>query len=174
METDPFRAGRLKRTSHIAIFGLTFGVAVSTAAGGCGSGSSEAAGIRTDAVAVGIIARDTSWQASYLGVVMPGGAADVASGREVHLPVGADVRLTLASRDYICLFAVPELGFRDFAAPGLPAEFHFRAERPGRYELRGDELCGLPHTEKTRGRLVVESPAAFRSWVGQRAKENGR
>jgi heme/copper-type cytochrome/quinol oxidase subunit 2 len=75
------------------------------------------------------------------------------------------VRLALSSRDYISDFRLPELGLRDFAAPDLPSEFRFRADRAGRYLLRGDELCGLPHTDRTRGTLVVEDTAAYRAWV---------
>ena len=39
------------------------------------------------------------------------------------------------------------------------------------HSLRGDELCGLPHTDKTRGLLVVEDAAAFRAWVKNKRLE---
>src|SRR5437588_11088664 len=80
--------------------------------------------IRADAVDVRLAARDTSWQASYiLGDAQR--ITEVPTGREVHVPLGADVRLALTSRDYISDFRVPELGLRDFAAPDLPSEFRF-------------------------------------------------
>jgi cytochrome c oxidase subunit 2 len=112
-------------------------------------------------IEVRILADDRSWSASYL----PTGAP---TGREVHVPVGAEVSLTLASANFVAIFALPALGLRDVAAPGLPGSFHFRADRAGAYELTGDELCGLPHGDEARGRLVVEDPAAFRSWVASR------
>jgi cytochrome c oxidase subunit II len=132
--------------------------------GACG----DAPEIPVDAVDVRILAADTSWSASYAGPL------EVRAGREVHVPLGADVRLSLASRDYISMFSAPGLGLRDIAAPGLPREHRFRATTPGVFEVRGDELCGLPHTEKSRGTLVVEEARAFRDWMRERARETRR
>ena len=125
--------------------------------------------IRVDEVDVRLVAQDTSWQASYV-VERAHRTTEVPTGREVHVPLGADVRLALSSRDYIADFRVPDLGLRDFAAPDLPSEFRFRADRVGRYVLRGDELCGLPHTDRTRGALVVEDAASYRAWVHERTE----
>ncbi|HKQ96291.1 MAG TPA: hypothetical protein VJV75_00305 [Candidatus Polarisedimenticolia bacterium] len=121
-------------------------------------------------VEVRMLAADTAWQATYLVERPDGVPTEIPTGREVHVPVGAEVVLALASRDYISEFALAGLGLRDFAAPGLPSEFRFRAERRGRFALRGDELCGRPHTDKARGWLVVEEPAAFRAWFERRAQ----
>ena len=136
---------------------------------GCVRAQSE---IPVDVVQVRVKAQDTAWSAAYLFQTAPGAVREVATGREVHLPLGATVELSLESRDFICLFAMPDLQLRDFAAPGVSGRFEFRAERAGSYEFRGDEMCGLPHTEKTRGRFVIESPAAFQAWVHQREKES--
>ena len=122
-----------------------------------------------DSIAVRMVAHDTTWQAAYV-VPQPRGVAEIPTGREVHVPVGAEVVLALASRDYISVFTLPALGLRDFAAPGLPSEFRFVAARPGRFALRGDELCGRPHDDRSRGWLVVEDAAAFRAWVDRRAR----
>lgn len=138
------------------------------AASGCGADGVVA----LDAVDVRLVAENTSWHASYLLPGASGSAAEVPTGREVHVPLGATVRLALTSRDYISDFTLPDFGLRDFAAPDLPADLHFRADRLGRYRVRGDELCGLPHTDKTRGWLIVEDAAAFRAWVGERTRGN--
>ena len=130
--------------------------------------------VRVDAVDVRLVAQQASWHASYLVAKQAGGTIDVPTGREVHVPLGAEVRLVLASRDYISNFTLPQLGLRDFAAPGLPSEIHFRADREGRYDVRADEFCGLPHTDKTRGWLVVEDPAAFRTWIQRHTRESRR
>jgi heme/copper-type cytochrome/quinol oxidase subunit 2 len=129
-----------------------------------------AAGRRT--LEVRMVAHDTTWHAAYLIPDARGTRAEVPTGREVHVPLGAQVTLELASRDYVSDFALPGLGLRDFAAPGLPSEFRFRATRLGRFLLRGDELCGRPHDERTRGLLVVEDPAAFRAWLLERSRES--
>ena len=121
------------------------------------------------AVEVRMVAHDLTWQAEYL-VPLPHGVAEIPTGREVHVPVGAVVVLGLASRDYISDFTLPALGLRDFAAPGLPSEFRFVAARPGRFDLRGDEMCGRPHDDRSRGWLVVEDAASFRAWLARRSQ----
>ena len=152
---------------------LASGLVATALAGGCGAGPGGGEPVSVDRVQIDLVAQDTAWTASYL-LAGPGTTTLVPTGREVHLPLGAEVELALASRDFICVFSMPGLGFRDFAAPGLPATFHFRADRVGSYDMRGDELCGLPHTDKTRGRFIVEEPAAFRSWVQKREREAKR
>ena len=119
---------------------------------------------------VRLVAEDTSWHAVYLMSESSGRTNEIPTDREVHVPLGASVRLVLTSRDYISDFTVPELGLRDFAAPDLPSEFRFQATRAGRFALRGDELCGLPHTDKTRGWLIVEEAAQFKRWVEDRTQ----
>ena len=116
--------------------------------------------VDVDAVNVRLVAEDTTWRATYVA-----GTQELPTGREVHVPVGADVRLVLTSRRYISVFRLPALGLRDFAAPDLPSEFRFRAARAGRYDVEGDELCGRPHDDKTRGWLVVEDAASFQTWM---------
>jgi heme/copper-type cytochrome/quinol oxidase subunit 2 len=120
-------------------------------------------------VEVRMVAHDTTWQATYL-IARPHGVEEIPTGREVHVPIGAEVVLALASRDYISDFALPGFGLRDFAAPGLPSELRFRATRPGRFDLRGDELCGRPHDERARGWLIVEDAEAYRAWVDRQAR----
>ena len=126
--------------------------------------------VRVETVEVRLVAQDTSWHASYLIPAWHGSQTAVPTGREVHVPLGAEVRLTLTSRDYVSDFTLPQLGLRDFAAPELPSEFRFHADRAGRYDVRGDELCGRPHTDKTRGVLIVEDAASYRAWVRKRAQ----
>jgi cytochrome c oxidase subunit 2 len=154
------------RTSFRRWLRLGWGLASFASVCACGGTN-----VRVDAVKVRLVAHDTSWQASYVFQAARG-ASELPTGREVHVPVGSDVRLVLTSRDYISDFKVPELGLRDFAAPDLPSEFRFRADREGRYDVRGDELCGLPHTERTRGTLIVEDAVSFRAWVQKRTEGN--
>lgn len=127
--------------------------------------------LRTDTVEVRMVAHAAAWQASYVLAPQGNGAAtEVPTGREVHVPIGAEVRFALTSLDYISDFTLPGLGLRDFCAPGLPSEIRFTADRAGRFALRGDQLCGLPHTDRSRGWLIVEDATAFRSWVERRAR----
>jgi heme/copper-type cytochrome/quinol oxidase subunit 2 len=136
--------------------------------GGCGIDS----GLSTDVVKVRLTAENRSWHASYLLPNAAGRPIELATGREVHVPQGARVRLLLASRDFVSDFRVSALALRDFATPYLPSEMSFEAPRSGRYEVRGDEMCGLPHTDKTRGWLIVEDAASYRAWISRRLRED--
>jgi cytochrome c oxidase subunit 2 len=148
------------------VFGLTCAATVP----GCGAPRKAA----VDAVDVRLVAEDTTWRAAYLTGPLQAPSEELPTGREVHVPVGADVRLLLTSRKYISDFRLPELGLRDFAAPDLPSEFRFRADRAGRYDVRGDELCGRPHTDKTRGWLVVEDAESYQAWIRKQRRGHQR
>lgn len=158
----------MNRLASIEGLRLALGLAALAALGGCGAGAGPP--VPVAAVELQILAQDTAWSASY-ALAGPDGAALVPTGREVHLPLGAEVELALSSREFICLFSMPGLGFRDFAAPGLPAKFHFHADKIGSYDFRSDELCGRPHTDKARGRFIVENPSAFRAWVHEQMRK---
>ena len=138
-----------------------------------GCGGVDPAAVPTDHVVVRVRAQDTAWSGDYVLPRQPH-PLEVPTGRQVHVPLGAEVELRLESRDYICLFAMPQQNVRDFAAPGLPTTVKFHADRLGEFDFRGDELCGLPHTEKTRGRFIVEAPAAFQEWVHEQSKKATR
>jgi heme/copper-type cytochrome/quinol oxidase subunit 2 len=129
---------------------------------------------RVDVVNVRLVAHDRSWHASYVVADATNRSAEVPTGREVHVPLGAGVHLMLASPDFISAFTVSDLDLRHFAAPDLPSQVTFFADHVGRYELRGDELCGRPHTDRARGWLVVEPPTAFQDWVRKRTREARR
>jgi heme/copper-type cytochrome/quinol oxidase subunit 2 len=126
--------------------------------------------VPVDAVSIELTSHRADWNAAYLLPGREGSENRIATGREVHVPRGADVTLVFSSREYISNFFAPDLGLREFAAPGLPGYFRFRAQEMRRYELRADELCGLPHPERLVGVIVVESPKEFEAWVRGRRR----
>lgn len=126
--------------------------------------------VPVDAVSVRVVAQRTTWHASYILAGPERHSIEVATGREIHVPLGASVTIALASGEYIADFAMPALGVHDFAAPGLPSMVHFRASRAGRYDVRSGELCGLPHDDRSRGTLIVEAAGAYRAWLRTRAR----
>lgn len=144
---------------------------------GCAGGPAIEEHALRDGVDVRLDGEGQTWRASLLLPTAGGRTLEIALGREVHVPLGADVRFALASRDYICDFSLPELGARDFAAPGVPGALRVRPPRAGRYLLRGDEMCGLPHGEQAVGWLVVEDHATWRAWLTAKvraARSEGR
>lgn len=141
------------------------------AAGLFAAGCDAAVWLNTDDVSIRLMAENRSWHGSYLFPGIPGLPAELPTGREVHVPTGAHVKLLLASRDFVSDFRISALALREFTAPYLPSEISFEAKRPGRYEIRGDEMCGLPHTERTHGWLVVEQETTYRAWIARRLSE---
>jgi len=136
----------------------------------CSAGCAGDLPVPVNAVSVELTAHRTDWNAAYLLPGRQGSENKVSTGREVHVPRGAAVTLVFSSRENISNFYAPDLGLREFAAPGLPGHFRFRADEAGRYELRAEELCGLPHPERLVGVVVVEPPEAFQAWVRGRAR----
>jgi heme/copper-type cytochrome/quinol oxidase subunit 2 len=127
--------------------------------------------VPVDIVNVRLFSRDRSWHASYVLASNARHELEVPTGREVHVPLGAAVHLALNSPDFISTFTVDDLDVRHFAAPELPTQVTFFADRVGRHELRGDEMCGRPHDARARGWLVIDRPADYQRWVRARARE---
>ena len=123
-----------------------------------------------DAVSLRVVAQRVTWRASYFLTRPAGDFVEVETGREIHVPIGAQVTIAVTSGEFVAELTMPQLGVHDFAAPGLPSEVHFRASRAGRYDVSGGEMCGLPHDDRSRGVLVVEDARAYRAWVREHAR----
>lgn len=97
----------------------------------------------------------------------PHGQDDIlASGPDLHLPLGQPVLLLLRSKDVLHDFYVPPFRARMNAVPGMVTRFWFTPTKAGRFELLCAQLCGVGHYNM-RGAVVVESPAAFHAWLAQ-------
>lgn len=90
--------------------------------------------------------------------------------RRVYLPVGANVRVILASDDVIHSWAVPSLGLKTDAVPGRLNETWVRIERPGTYYGQCSELCGVLHGFMPIAIQAVP-PEEFQSWVAEKRAE---
>jgi len=83
---------------------------------------------------------------------------------ELHLPVGREVALELASADVIHSFWVPELGGKLDMVPGRVNTLVLQADQPGEHQMRCAEFCGLHHVRMNMP-VVVESPVDFEAWL---------
>lgn len=67
----------------------------------------------------------------------------------MNLPVNSNVRLTLKSRDFIYMLALPQINKTQVAVPGHSFALEFRTLSPGSFFLRGKHLCGPPRPTLT-------------------------
>ena len=102
------------------------------------------------------------WQMAYVDEQgRPTLPSWLESGHDLHVPINADIVLTLKSTDYIYTLAIPEFGLKEIAVPKLEFRMAFEPTQVGRYQLVGDELCGGLNGIAA-GRMVVESSEQFR------------
>lgn len=101
------------------------------------------------------------WEVTY-----PHGdpSLQLGTANEIHIPVGRPVRIELTAVDVIHSFWVPQLHGKVDAIPGKKTTLFLQADRPGRYEGRCAEFCGLQHA-KMKILVVAEPPADFERWL---------
>jgi cytochrome c oxidase subunit II len=109
-----------------------------------------------DAEQIFVVGKQWMWKAEH-----PGGQSEI---NELHVPVGRDVRLVLASQDVIHSFFVPALRIKQDVVPGRYETLWFRADKPGRYHLFCSEYCGTDHAHMG-GWLTVMNPREFALWL---------
>lgn len=83
------------------------------------------------------------------------------------VPVGKKVRLLITAADVLHSWAMPALGVKQDAIPGIVREAWFRAEQEGTYRGQCTELCGKNHAFMP---IVVEvvSEEEYLAWVSER------
>ncbi|MBT3264221.1 MAG: cytochrome c oxidase subunit II [Acidiferrobacteraceae bacterium] len=95
----------------------------------------------------------------------PNGQDDLlASGAEVHLPIGGPVKVTLRSKDVLHDFYVPQIRSKMDLVPGMITYFWFTPTKIGEYDVLCAELCGSGHYNM-RSRMVIEEEADFQAWL---------
>lgn len=95
----------------------------------------------------------------------PRGADDLlVQSPEVHIPLGEPVKIVLRSRDVNHQFAVPQFRVKMDTVPGMVTYFWLTPSRTGEFDVLCEQLCGLAHFAM-RGRVVVEEPEQFQSWL---------
>jgi cytochrome c oxidase subunit 2 len=85
---------------------------------------------------------------------------------ELRVPLGQPLKLLLRSKDVLHNFAIAEMRVKMDLVPGLVTYTWFTPTRTGAFDLLCEELCGVGHFAM-RGRLVVDEPAAYATWLEQ-------
>ena len=129
-------------------------------------GQSASRGAERADMSVEIIGRQWWWEVRYLN---DAGDPVAVTANEIHLPVGANVKLLLRSADVIHTFWAPNLDGKTDMIPGLTNVAWLRLDTPGRYRGQCAEFCGTQHTLMAF-HVVVQTPEEFRSWLDAQAR----
>jgi cytochrome c oxidase subunit 2 len=94
----------------------------------------------------------------------------VVTATELHIPAGEPVRLEIGSADVIHSFWVPDLAGKRDAMPDHATHLTIEADRPGRYDGRCAEFCGLQHAAMDLV-VVAHSPSDYAAWIESQSDE---
>ena len=83
---------------------------------------------------------------------------------ELHVPVGARVRLVMTTEDVIHSFFVPAFRVKMDVVPGRYSYAWFEATKPGKYHLFCAEYCGTNHSGMG-GYVYVMEPDDYQQWL---------
>ncbi|HYH84107.1 MAG TPA: cytochrome c oxidase subunit II [Pyrinomonadaceae bacterium] len=83
---------------------------------------------------------------------------------ELHVPVGARVKLTMTTEDVIHSFYVPAFRIKQDVVPGRYTQTWFEATKTGSFYLFCAEYCGTNHSGMG-GHVHVMDQAAYQQWL---------
>ena len=108
------------------------------------------------AMEITVVGKQWMWKVQH-----PEGNREI---NELHVPVGRNVRLTIASQDVIHSFYLPAFRTKMDVVPGRYTTEWFQATKIGTYHLFCAEYCGTKHSAMV-GRVVVMDPADYEHWL---------
>jgi cytochrome c oxidase subunit II len=109
-----------------------------------------------DTLDIYVIGKQWMWKAQQ-----PNGQKEI---NELHVPVGRNVRLILASEDVIHDFYVPAFRVKMDVVPGHYNTMWFQPTKPGRYHFFCSQYCGTNHAIMG-GWVTVMKPSEYSAWL---------
>ena len=109
-----------------------------------------------DTLDIYVIGKQWMWKAQQ-----PNGLREI---NELHVPVGRNIRLTLASEDVIHDFFVPAFRVKMDVVPGHYNTMWFRPTKAGKYHFFCSQYCGTNHAVMG-GWVTVMEPAEYAAWL---------
>ena len=119
------------------------------------------------AVTINVAGHQWWWEVRYEFPDLPD---RFVTANEIHVPVGAPVRLVLTTKDVIHSFWVPQLQGKIDLIPGDTNELSLVAKRAGTYRGICAEFCGMEHA-KMGIVVVAEDSSTFRQWARNQLAE---
>jgi cytochrome c oxidase subunit II len=112
----------------------------------------------SDTLDIYVIGKQWMWK-----VQQPNGLKEI---NEIHVPVGRNIRLTLASEDVIHDFFVPAFRVKMDVIPGNNRynTMWFRPTKAGRYHFFCSQYCGTNHA-LMGGWVTVMEPTDYAAWL---------
>jgi cytochrome c oxidase subunit 2 len=114
-------------------------------------------------ISVELVGHQWWWEVRYTDPVP---SNSFITANEIHVPVGASVKLKLTSPDVIHSFWVPNLTGKMDLIPGQENTTWITARRAGTYRGQCAEFCGLQHAHMAL-LVVAEDRAAFDGWAAR-------
>ena len=90
--------------------------------------------------------------------------------QDLVIPQGRYIEFHVTSLDVIHSFWAVGLGVKADAVPGADNVVFVRADRPGPFQIRCAELCGLWHGQMYQLTARVATEAGFESWIAEQEK----
>ena len=109
-----------------------------------------------DTLDIYVVGKQWMWR-----IQQPTGLREI---NELHVPVGRNVKLILASEDVIHDFSVPAFRVKMDVVPGHYNTMWFRPTKPGRYHFYCSQYCGTNHALMV-GWVTVMEPNDYASWL---------
>jgi cytochrome c oxidase subunit 2 len=109
-----------------------------------------------DTLDIYVVGKQWMWKAQQ-----PTGLREI---NELHVPVGRNVKLILASEDVIHDFSVPDFRVKMDVVPGHYNTLWFRPTKPGKYHFYCSQYCGTNHA-LMGGWVTVLEPTDYEAWL---------
>jgi cytochrome c oxidase subunit II len=109
-----------------------------------------------DTLDIYVIGKQWMWKSQQ-----PNGLKEI---NELHVPIGRDVKLIMASEDVIHNFSIPAFRTKMDVVPGHYNTMWFRPTRVGRYHFFCSQYCGTNHAIMG-GWVTVMEPSEYAAWL---------
>jgi len=118
------------------------------------------------ALEVRVTAQKWSWAFEYP-------REGIRTSKELVVPAGRPVKLTMSSLDVIHGFYVPAFRIKRDVLPNRYTVTWFEATQPGEYDLLCTQYCGTGHSSML-GRIVVKPEPEYQEWVDSGGGMSGK
>ncbi|HMI52577.1 MAG TPA: cytochrome c oxidase subunit II [Candidatus Saccharimonadales bacterium] len=109
-----------------------------------------------DTLDIYVVGKQWMWK-----LQQPNGLREI---NELHVPIGRNVRLIMASEDVIHDFFVPAFRVKMDVVPGHYNTMWFQPTKPGKYHFFCSQYCGTNHSVM-EGWVTVMEPSEYASWL---------